>query len=197
MLTQLLMEMQGDIVKTLPKYLPSDYKAHIGSLPFKAVVHLETVVGQEPGGFKLDTVDETKWVDGLFDSKPPVEAKAKCVIAPFLQLTSDDVETTLEALVSRGGGWPEVSRRGLIHSYAFVAHTSGEQLKYKRVRGIRMILNQNPTWPQVGSDDFFTMKAFANGYNTQSKQPCCTTLNLAQPMCAHQLRAPGQAQPVV
>lgn len=128
MLTQLLMEMQGDIVKTLPKYLPSDYKAHIGSLPFKAVVHLETVVGQEPGGFKLDTVDETKWVDGLFDSEPPVEAKAKCVIAPFLQLTSDEVETTLEALVSRGGGWPErreVSRGALTHVCIRGSHIGG------------------------------------------------------------------------
>ena len=56
----------AEVERDLPVYLAGDYLRDMGRLPapleLKASVHVETVVGQMPGGFPLDEVEETRFV---------------------------------------------------------------------------------------------------------------------------------------
>ena len=128
----------------LPEYVAGDYLADVGTLPpsleLRSSIHVETIVGQSPGGIPLDTVGETDWVCGQM---APTESELPFYIVAFVHLASpqEDCERVLDSHLASSGG---------------------------RLRGIRMILNHhdhNPdlTWPQVAHSRFFQDQAFRDG----------------------------------
>jgi len=121
-------------------YLAETFLADVSTLPFVAALHVEAVVGQQPGGYVLDTVAETSFVSKeaarslLTSAGGPLK---KFGIVAFAQLSQDDADD----IISR-------------HEKACAP---GE------LRGIRMILNfdeNDPTvcWPQVGHSHYLTGK---------------------------------------
>ncbi|HAA74899.1 TPA: hypothetical protein DCE37_07270 [Candidatus Latescibacteria bacterium] len=126
----------------LPVYLASDYLEDMASLPdplhIVSSLHVETVVGQTPGGFAIDTVGETRFVcDQMNDTGHPIG------IVAFVHLARDtgETETVLSQHAEAAGG---------------------------RLRGVRMILNHHDekpdlTWPQVEHDRFLTDPVFQEG----------------------------------
>jgi len=82
----------GGISGPLPVYLPPQYAEDARSLAgfsLQAAVHVETVVGQKPGGFVLDTVDETKFVEGSGLEVP-------YTIVGFVHLAREDAEAIIK-----------------------------------------------------------------------------------------------------
>ena len=126
----------------LPQYLADDYLSDMAQLPepleLRSSVHVETVVGQAPGGFVIDTVGETRFVvDQMASSGHPIG------IVGFVHLARDTEETAT----------------------VLAQH---EQAAGDRFRGVRMILNHhdtNPdlTWPQVEHDRFLSDTVFQEG----------------------------------
>jgi len=119
-------------------YLAETFLADVSTLPFVAALHVETVVGQQPGGYVLDTVAETAFVSKeaarclLTSAGGPLK---KYGIVAFAQLSEENAAEVIER-----------------HEKACAP---GE------LRGIRMILNfdeNDPTvcWPQVGHSQYLT-----------------------------------------
>ncbi len=125
-----------------PVYLASDYLDDMSKLPapLKIVssVHVETIVGQMPGGYALDTIGETRFVvNQMAQTGHPIG------IAAFVHLgrSTDESSAVLQEHLDVAGG---------------------------RLRGVRMILNhhgENPdlTWPQVEHDRFLSDPVFQEG----------------------------------
>ena len=130
-----------EVNKRLPAYLSKDYFTDMNGLPkpLKCVsgVHVETIVGQMEGGFRLDPVEETSWVCNQLElrTKPGLFG-----IVSYMHLTQDisKNEKTLQQHFKASRG---------------------------RLRGVRMILNHHPkipdlTWPQVSSGKFMQSNLF-------------------------------------
>jgi len=128
----------------LPSYLASDYLRDVATIPsdlrLMSSVHVETIVGQAPGGAQLDSVSETEWVCGQMS---PSEVDRPFFIVAFLHLarSATERERELEAHMAAAAG---------------------------RLRGVRMILNHhdhNPelTWPQVAHGAFLGDRSFRDG----------------------------------
>ena len=114
----------------LAVYLSAQLLAAASQLPYVAAVHVETVVGQTPGGFAIDTVAETRFV--LQDCAPAFGAARPLGIVAFVHLGREDAAAVLAQHLA----------------------AAREQLV-----GVRMILNYSAsdpslTWPQVDSDDY-------------------------------------------
>ena len=131
----------GPVGDAVPVYLVGDYDADMGTLPegleLSSRVHVETMVGQMPGGTPLDIVDETSWVCSQL--APVAEAHPFGVVA-FVQMARDVSET----------------ERFL---------REHDEASAGRLCGVRMILNHHPdnptlTWPQVESGDLMRAGAF-------------------------------------
>ena len=110
-------------------YLSSTLLEAARALPYVAGVHVETVVGQAPGGFAIDTVAETRFV--LRDTAAMGPARPIGVCA-YVHLGRADAPAVLAAHLA-------------------AAH--------ERLVGVRMILNYSATdasltWPQVDSADY-------------------------------------------
>ncbi len=123
-------------------YLASDYQRDMDLLPAPlqrvSGLHVETVVGQMPGGAAVDTVDETRWV--------------------CQQLQPLGQPFGIVAYVHLGRDAPEVERTIAQH----------REVSEGRLRGVRMILNHHPdrpelTWPQVEHGAFFAQPNFGRG----------------------------------
>ena len=122
----------------LPVYAIADYvaEATAGGLTLDSAVHVETMVGQVDGGFKLDAVAETGRVSADFAS-PSWWGGRPAAIVPFVHLGRDDAAAVLDAHVAAS------------------ASVSGAP----RVVGIRMILSWDDEvpalcWPQVGTGEY-------------------------------------------
>lgn len=124
----------------LPVYLAPDYLGDMARLPepleLASSVHVETVVGQAPGGAVIDAVGETSFV--CAQMKPTDHPIG---IVGYVHL-AHDVEQTAKVLDQH-----EAAAGG-------------------RFRGVRMILNHhtdNPdlTWPQVERGDFLLDPVFS------------------------------------
>ncbi len=123
-------------------YLASDYQRDMDLLPAPlqrvSGLHVETVVGQMPGGAAIDTVDETRWV--------------------CQQLQPLGQPFGIVAYVHLGRDALEVERTIAQH----------REVSEGRLRGVRMILNHHPdlpelTWPQVEHGAFFAQPNFRRG----------------------------------
>ena len=124
----------------LPSYVAGDYLNDLSQLPepLKLVssVHVETVVGQKPGGARIDEVEETRFViDQMQRTGHPTG------IVGFVHLahSTDETASVLDAHAEAANG---------------------------RFRGVRMILNHHHgntdlTWPQVEHDRFLEDTVFA------------------------------------
>jgi predicted TIM-barrel fold metal-dependent hydrolase len=76
----------------IPTYLPAHYDEDARSavgFKFQAAVHVEAIVGQKPGGFVMDPVDETRWIDSL-------EYQVPHTIVAYVHLARDDAGTIIE-----------------------------------------------------------------------------------------------------
>lgn len=123
------------------RYDAKDYFNDMKLLPTQlqrvSGIHVETVVGQMPGGPFIDSVDETRWVcSQLSDIKAPYGIVAYVHLARPLKNVEHDIEKHFEE--------------------------AGNKL-----RGIRMILNYHPTdpsltWSQVEHDRFTSDTHFHN-----------------------------------
>jgi predicted TIM-barrel fold metal-dependent hydrolase len=129
-------------------YVTSHYMAGAGSLPIEAVVHVETVVGQD-GSFDIDSVAETRFV--ARDTAALANATRVGVVA-FVDLTKsvDEVVAALDA-----------------HAAAAVAPS--------QFVGVRFILNfdaddKTVTWPQVARDFLAEPGGFTEGFRELSKR---------------------------
>jgi len=121
-------------------YLAETFLADISTLPFAAALHVETVVGQQPGGYVLDTVAETAFVS---------KEAARCL------------------LVSAGG---PLKKYGIVAFAQLAEENALDVISHHEkacapgeLRGIRMILNfdeNDPSvcWPQVGHSQYLTGK---------------------------------------
>ena len=92
--------LQGGIVADFAQYLPCHYKADMSASPqhrLVAAVHLESIVGQAPGGHTLDPVGETTFVEGLAGDS---DAPAKLVLVPYVHLARADTAAVLARHVS-------------------------------------------------------------------------------------------------
>ncbi len=128
-----------DVERDLPVYHAGDYLRDMGRLPapleLAASVHVETVVGQMEGGFRVDEVAETRFVcDQMEPTGHPFGIVAYIHLARGVRHTEQVLDRHLAA--------------------------AGE-----RLRGVRMILNHHPedpalTWPQVERGDFLGDPAF-------------------------------------
>lgn len=119
----------GGIADTvLGTYTAAEYKRDFGDLPFKSCAHVEAIVGQIEGEYKLDIVGETAWVLKNAAQLSPI----KTAVVPFVHLGREDAEATLEGHRALAGK-------------AFVG-----------VRMILNYNPTDPTlcWPQVGRDDY-------------------------------------------
>ena len=104
-------------------YVANDYASDMKQLPtdLKRVsgLHVETVVGQMPGGPVIDSVDETRWVcSQLSDLKEPFGIVAFIHLARPTKIVEHEIEEHLEIATDK-------------------------------LRGIRMILNYHPTDPSA------------------------------------------------
>jgi hypothetical protein len=123
----------GGIADTvLGVYTGATFKTDIGDLPFKSAVHVEAIVGQVDGGYKLDVVGETKWVMENAKMLAPI----KVGIVPFVHLGRDDAAETIAA------------HRALAGS-AFVGVRMILNFDPK---------DESICWPQVGRDDYLQGK---------------------------------------
>ena len=128
-----------DVERDLPVYHAADYLRDMGRLPapleLGASVHVETVVGQMEGGFRVDEVAETRFVcEQMGPTGHPFGIVAYIHLARDIRHTEQVLDRHLAA--------------------------AGE-----RLRGVRMILNHHPgnpalTWPQVERGDFLGDPAF-------------------------------------
>lgn len=121
----------GSITIELPTYSAKRYIEEAGSLDLRSAVHVETVVGQTEGGFKIDTVAETKEV---MRQAPDFGTGRKLAVSAFVHLGQDDAASVIAAHKAAAGS-------------AFV--------------GVRMIMNYHATdagftWPQVSRGDYLT-----------------------------------------
>ena len=123
-------------------YLASDYQRDMANLPaplrLVSGLHVETIVGQKPGDFPLDTVDETRWVCAQL---APLGRPFGIVAYVHLARDTQEAERTILEHKEVSGG---------------------------RLRGVRMILNHHPddaslTWPQVEHGRFFGDPLFREG----------------------------------
>lgn len=128
--------------KNLPIYQAEDYTKDFDTLPdpLKRVsgVHVETVVGQMEGGFKLDTVEETQWV---YNQLSPTASEQAFGIVGHVHLAKDTAYT-----------------ENLLDQHIEASHG--------HFRGVRMILNHHPTnpaltWPQIAHDEFLRDPVFS------------------------------------
>ena len=130
----------GDV---MPAYRAADYSQDMSELPPKlqrvSGVHVETVVGQVPGGVLVDTVEETRWVRGQLE---PTSAEQPFGIVAYVHLERDiaAAERTIEQHLAAAKG---------------------------RLCGVRMILNHHPdnpdlTWPQI-EDGILQSSRFRDG----------------------------------
>ena len=120
-------------------YLASDYRRDMDLLPAPlqrvSGLHVETVVGQMPGGAVVDSVDETRWV-----CQQLVPWDQPFGIVAYMHLSRD------ESLIEQD----------------LAQH---REVSEGRLRGVRMILNHHPdqselTWPQVEHGAFFGQAPF-------------------------------------
>jgi predicted TIM-barrel fold metal-dependent hydrolase len=132
------------VANDLPIYLAEDYAKDMDGLPapLKRVsgVHVETVVGQMDGGFKLDAVEETAWV---CKQLAPSESEYPFAVVGHVHLARSATHTE-----------DQLTRH--------MAAASG------RFRGVRMILNHHPknpalTWPQVAHGQLVHSPVFSEG----------------------------------
>ena len=130
-------------------YVANDYASDMKQLPtdLKRVsgLHVETVVGQMPGGPVIDSIDETRWVcSQLSDLKEPFGVVAFVHLARPTKIVEHEIEEHLEIATDK-------------------------------LRGIRMILNYHPTdpsltWSQVEHDRFTIDPQFHNSLETLRKR---------------------------
>jgi len=114
-------------------YCAEQFLRDVGALPFRAALHVETVVGQVPGGFALDTVKESAFVVAEAARALTRSARApgpleRFGVVAFVQLAQDDAPEVLARHEKACGG---------------------------ALRGVRMIMNWSDAdasqcWPQVG-----------------------------------------------
>ena len=122
-------------------YVATDYAADMEKLPAElkhvSGLHIETVVGQMPGGTVIDSVDETRWVySQLSDLKEPFGIVAFVHLARPTRIVESEIEEHLEIATDK-------------------------------LRGIRMILNYHSTdpsltWSQVEHDHYTSDTQFHN-----------------------------------
>lgn len=129
----------GDIVESIPHYKAEHYASDLAAagLAATAAVHVETVVGQCEGGAKLDEVSETEFVAAQGKLLP---AGLKLGIVAYAHVARSDVEAVLDGHAAR------------------VAAAGGSA----RLVGVRMIVNHEPSWPQV-SEDFLAGDKLKHG----------------------------------
>ncbi|MBT3343845.1 MAG: amidohydrolase family protein [Gemmatimonadetes bacterium] len=130
----------GAVEEQQPVYLPADYLGDMARLPeplqLASSVHVETVVGQAPGGAVIDTVGETRFV---CEQMEPTGHPMGIVAYVHLARSAEETGKVLDDHAAAAGG---------------------------RLRGVRMILNHHPdnpdlTWPQVEHGDFLRDPVFA------------------------------------
>lgn len=116
-------------------YLAKDHLAGCaaGGLELDAAVHVETIVGQVEGGFKLDTIAET-----AFAASEAATLPCPWAMVPFIDLSKEGFAATLAAHRDAAG-------------------------RAARVVGVRMILSFDPDnaklcWPQVPTGDYLQGK---------------------------------------
>lgn len=117
----------GAKTTALGVYTGNSYVTDLGDLPLAAALHVETCVGQENGGFLLDTVGETKFV--LENAKQI--GKPVGVVA-FVQLGRSDAGDIIACHKLAGGS------------------------AFRGIRMILNYSTTDPSlcWPQVGTDAY-------------------------------------------
>ena len=130
-------------------YIASDYRRDMDQLPAPlrrvSGLHVETVVGQMPGGAVVDSVDETHWVCQQLE---PLNQPFGIVAYVHLDREASEIERDLAQHRAVSAG---------------------------RLRGVRMILNHHPTlaeltWPQVEHGAFFSRPNFRRGLSMLQEQ---------------------------
>ena len=130
-------------------YVATNYAVDMEKLPaeLKRVsgLHVETVVGQMPGGAIIDSVDETRWVcSQLSDLKEPFGIVAFVHLARPAKIVESEIEEHLKITTDK-------------------------------LRGIRMILNYHSTdpsltWSQVEHDQHTSDTQFHNSLGLLSER---------------------------
>lgn len=90
----------GDIVKTIPVYTVARLVEESKGLDLRSALHVETVVGQMEGGFKLDTVSETREV---MRQAPDFGPHRKLGVVAFVHLGQEDAAEVIAAHKAAAG----------------------------------------------------------------------------------------------
>ena len=93
----------GGIVDTIPEFTTKRFLADAAGLDLRSAVHVETVVGQEPGGFPLDTVSETKEVLRQAPDFVGPDGARKLAIVAFVHLGQEDAADVIAAHKAAAG----------------------------------------------------------------------------------------------
>lgn len=93
----------GGIVDAIPHYKAGDYAADVATLPpparLTAAVHVEAIVGQKYGGYKLDEVAETAFVVSQAEALPGVAMR----VVPYANLAREDLPSVLDGHAAAAG----------------------------------------------------------------------------------------------
>jgi hypothetical protein len=172
----------GGIVDTIPEFTTARFLADAAGLDLRSAVHVETVVGQEPGGFPLDTVSETKEVLRQTPDFVGADGARKLAIVAFVHLGQEDAAAVIAAHKAAAGR-AFVGVRMILNYSAEVSagRRVGEGGRWWRGAGYScgamgksdnspphrasLVLALSPrcrlqdpglTWPQVGRGDYLT-----------------------------------------
>lgn len=120
----------GDIVKTIPEYTVKRLVEDAKGMDLRSALHVETVVGQTEGGFKLDTVSETKEVM----RQAPDAGDRKIGVVAFVHLGQEDAAEVIAAHKAAAGS--------AFVGIRMIMNYSAEDAGF--------------TWPQVSRGDYLT-----------------------------------------
>lgn len=120
-------------------YTGERFKKECSTINLVSAVHVETVVGQKPGGFEIDTVAETKYVVEQSKALAPIPIG----IVAYVHLARADYKSILNGHLEAVAGAPN-----------------------NAILGVRQIMNFRAdgqlTWPQVEHGDYFDGKSSAS-----------------------------------
>jgi len=128
----------GDCGTYLPEDYGKDLQAPRHKLTLRSVVHVEA--------FPTDQVAETRWLDSLKSDQFPLGA---IVANGNISLQKENEKSTSKQAEGMDALEDVLAR-----------HKGASGL----LRGIRWVLNHEPSWPQVHRGDYFTDPQFRAGY---------------------------------